>query len=260
MKPDDAAINPKTEVKRVPWNTAWGLIYAVIIFFGAQIVAGLIISLYPVFRGWSAEQTTTWLTEVVTAQFAYVVVVEALTVAAIVIFIRAYKGSLSLIGLVRPRLRDAGYAILAYPIYLAVYIGAFVVISNFVPGIDVNQEQDVGFNQVQGGLALIMTFISLVILPPIVEEIIMRGFIFSSLRKHLNFIVTALITSVIFGILHLAGGVAGSGLLYIAAVDTLLLSFVLCYLREKTGSLWAPISLHAIKNGIAFLSLYVFIG
>jgi membrane protease YdiL (CAAX protease family) len=33
---------------------------------------------------------------------------------------------------------------------------------------------------------------------------------------------------------------------------------VLAYLREKTGSLWPPIGLHALKNFVAFMALFVF--
>jgi len=51
------------------------------------------------------------------------------------------------------------------------------------------------------------------------------------------------------------GGAAGP--LYIAALDTFILSLVLIYLREKTGSLWASITLHAVKNGVAFMALFV---
>ncbi|MEJ0073120.1 MAG: CPBP family glutamic-type intramembrane protease [Candidatus Saccharibacteria bacterium] len=44
------------------------------------------------------------------------------------------------------------------------------------------------------------------------------------------------------------------------AIDTFTLSVVLCYIREKTGTLWSGVLIHALKNGIAFLSLYIFVG
>ena len=50
----------------------------------------------------------------------------------------------------------------------------------------------------------------------------------------------------LFAVAHLPeGGAAGP--LYIAALDTFVLSLVLIYLREKTGSLWASITLHAVS-------------
>jgi membrane protease YdiL (CAAX protease family) len=54
------------------------------------------------------------------------------------------------------------------------------------------------------------------------------------------------------------GGAAGP--LWIGAVDTFTLSLVLVSLREITGNLWAGISLHAAKNGIAFILLFVIAG
>ena len=62
-------------------------------------------------------------------------------------------------------------------------------------------------------------------------------------------------TSLLFAAGHLAEG-GSAGLLYIAAIDTFSLSLVLIYLREKTDGLWASMTLHALKNGIAFVALF----
>ncbi|MGH7237402.1 MAG: CPBP family glutamic-type intramembrane protease [Candidatus Saccharimonadales bacterium] len=43
-----------------------------------------------------------------------------------------------------------------------------------------------------------------------------------------------------------------------AGVDTFILSTVLCYLREKTGRLYAGIGVHALKNFVAFAALFLF--
>ncbi len=107
-----------------------------------------------------------------------------------------------------------------------------------------------------GQAALALTFISLVILPPLAEEIMVRGFLYSTLKKAMRPIGAVILTSALFAAAHLPeGGAAGP--LYIAALDTFILSLVLIYLREKTGGLWASITLHASKNGIAFLLLFV---
>jgi membrane protease YdiL (CAAX protease family) len=72
----------------------------------------------------------------------------------------------------------------------------------------------------------------------------------------MKIVPAVILTSLIFASAHLPEGGA-AGLLYIAALDTFILSLVLIYLREKTGGLWASITLHAIKNGIAFVALFV---
>jgi membrane protease YdiL (CAAX protease family) len=145
----------------------------------------------------------------------------------------------------------------AVPFYFVLYLLSVGLISHFVPGLNVNQQQQIGFNNVHGAAPLVMTFISLVVLPPLAEEIMVRGFLYSSLKKALPTASAVIVTSALFASAHLPeGGAAGP--LYIAALDTFVLSLVLIYLREKTGSLWASITLHAIKNGIAFVALFVF--
>jgi membrane protease YdiL (CAAX protease family) len=71
------------------------------------------------------------------------------------------------------------------------------------------------------------------------------------------FIRAALLTSALFAVPHLLEG--NGSLLWIGGMDTFVLSLALCYLREKTGSLWAPVALHMLKNGVAYLALFVFV-
>jgi membrane protease YdiL (CAAX protease family) len=95
----------------------------------------------------------------------------------------------------------------------------------------------------------------LVVLPPIAEEILFRGFIYSSLRPKMNKIVAALITSILFALPHLFE--SSNGLLWVAGCDTFILSMVLVYVREKTDKLWASMLIHGLKNFVAFASLYL---
>ena len=138
--------------------------------------------------------------------------------------------------------------------YFVSYIIIILIASRFSGLIDVDQPQQIGFDSA-AGYQLIFVFVSLVILPPIAEEVMFRGFLFTSFRQKYRLRFTALFTSILFGIAHLQFG-SGAPLLWVAAIDTFVLSMVLCYLREKSGSLWPPILLHAIKNGVAFFALF----
>lgn len=247
--------NTQPTTKQVPWNPAWGVAYAIIIYFAASILGGLLLWIsVSLFMG-GGERAEDWLTNSTAAQFVYVLLVQAISILAIAYFLRAYKQKWSSIGFKKPRLKDAGTALLAYPLYFIAFAIVLVLATQFIPGLNVDDKQQLGFDNVQGALPLIMTFISLVILPPLIEEIVVRGLVFTSLRKHLKFIGAAVITSLVFAAAHLPQGADGP--LYIAAIDTFMLSLVLCYLREKTGSLWAGIGLHFIKNGVAFVSLFI---
>jgi membrane protease YdiL (CAAX protease family) len=157
---------------------------------------------------------------------------------------------------VRPRLSDVGYTLIGFGAYFGIYVALSNFVSNNLPQVDLNQRQDLGFSTSASGVDLLPIFISLVILPPLVEELVVRGVLYSGLRTRLMFVPAALITSAVFALAHLNGGV-NSSVIWVASLDTFVLSMVLVSLREKTGSLWPGIWLHGLKNGIAFLALYI---
>ncbi len=240
----------------VPWNPWWGVFFVIIVYYVSQIVSGTLISVYPLLNHWSHTQASDWIENSIFAQFVYILAAEALAIGAIYLFLRRYKIGFAGIGLRRPRWVDLLYGLAAIPLYFLLYLFSVVMVTHFVPSLNVNQQQQLGFSSVHGSAQLILTFISLVILPPLTEEIMIRGFLYSSLKKGMRTIAAVIVTSAVFAAAHLPEGGA-SGPLYIAALDTFVLSLVLIYLREKTGSLWASITLHAIKNGIAFFFLFI---
>lgn len=251
----ESSTQPKTR-SAVPWNPWLGVFFVLAIFFGSQFLIGILISFYPLLNNWDQEQANAWLSDSVLAQFLFILAAQAVMVWALYWFLRHYKTPWSAIGLRRPKISDFFYGVAGFLPYFVFYLIAVSIISALVPGLDVDQEQQIGFNNVTGVLALSMTFISLVVLPPLVEELMVRGFLYSTFKKVFPVILAALATSLVFAAAHLpAGGAAGP--LYIAAIDTFVLSLVLIFLREKTGGLWASITLHAIKNGIAFVSLFI---
>jgi len=232
-----------------------GLLVVVIIYFISMSLGVVLLNLYPALMGWGPVQADTWLSSSTSAQFAYVFAVEAITIGLLWFFMRMVKIGWSQIGLIRPKLKYFGVALLAYGPYFvlnaAATLGAVALFD-----LDAGQAQQTGFEAVRSTSDLALTFVSLVILPPLVEEIVMRGFLFSSLKRNLTVVRATIVTSVVFAIAHLQFG-SGAPLLWVAAIDTFVLSLVLCYLRQKTGNLWAGIGLHAIKNGLAFTVLFL---
>jgi membrane protease YdiL (CAAX protease family) len=244
---------PKTNIR---WSPLLAVLLVIVLYYVAQFAAGFIVSIFAYAHHWTNQQATDWLNNSTGAQFFYIFLAEAFTLGGLYAFLRAHQSNFFTIGLRRPKASDFIYGVMAAPVYYVLYLITVGVVSHFVKGFDVNQPQNIGFNDVQGVIALTLTFISLVVLPPITEEILVRGFLYSSLKKTLPIIWAAVATSAMFAIAHLPeGGAAGP--LYIAALDTFVLSLVLIYLREKTGGLWASITLHAIKNGVAFVALFI---
>lgn len=238
--------------KADPWAT---ILASLGVFFVSQIVAAILIGLYPAVQDWTDAEATRWLENSVAAQFFYVLFAEIIAIALVFQLIKAARVTKARIGLIRPHIKDIGYALLAYGLYFMSYLAVIIIAGILLPGLDTDQEQQIGFETAYTNGQLLMTFASLVILPPLAEEIMFRGFLFTSLRAKFRLRYAIIITSILFGIAHLQFG-ADAPLLWVAAIDTFILSCFLCYLREKTGSLWPPIFLHAIKNCVAFFVLF----
>jgi membrane protease YdiL (CAAX protease family) len=93
-------------------------------------------------------------------------------------------------------------------------------------------------------VALIAVTFVVTVCAPLAEELFFRGYFFGALRKH-GFWVAALLTGLTFGVVH----VFGSPIAFI--VPLALLGTALCFIREKTGSLYPGIALHCINNSFA---------
>lgn len=226
------------------------------VYFVSQVVAVVLIFMLLLLAGWDIERLQLWLKDSAAAKFVTILLVEVISLWLIWLFLQARKVPLKAIGLVAPAARDIGYAIAGFAAYFVLLVGSTVVIELLIPGLNLDQEQEIGFSRETTGYALWLVFASLVLLPAVTEEIITRGFLYTGLRSKLHFLTAAIITSALFAVAHLQWG-SGNALLWAAAVDTFILSMILVYLREKTGSLWSPIAVHMIKNGYAFLLLFV---
>jgi membrane protease YdiL (CAAX protease family) len=242
-------------------HSGWGPVSAILvtlgIYFGAQLLAGVFIGISGSIRGYSIEQTARLAADSVIFQFVFVLLIGLLTLALLGLFIRSRRIKLAQIGLARlPRPSDLWSALVTFGLYFVTLIVLLAVLSNTVPGIDIEQQQQIGFEDAAGFGPLLLVFISLVILPPIVEEILVRGFLYGGLRNKLRPISAGLIASFIFAVAHLQFG-SGEPLLWVAAIDTFILSLFLVRLRETTGNLWSGMTVHFMKNGVAFTALFI---
>lgn len=242
------------DTQRFP-NPVVALIMTVGLFLLGQLLATFLVQLLMLLDGRATNQPGLFGSPTL-LQFVFGVLCYGLMLAMTIGFMRSRHLSLRDIGLLRPPLSDAGRALVALVVYISVYLTAAAILRYVIPGLDLDQKQDLGFDNAEG-VYLVGVFTLLVVIAPFVEEILMRGLLFTSLRQKVPFWLAAVITSVLFAVLHLGGGEQGAGPLWIAAVDTFVLSLVLCYLRERTGRLWAGIGLHMLKNSIAFAALFL---
>ncbi|WP_209959007.1 CPBP family intramembrane glutamic endopeptidase [Psychrobacter sp. PL19] len=93
-----------------------------------------------------------------------------------------------------------------------------------------------------------LLILAIVIVAPIYEELVFRGLLWSAIAEQFSeqrgAIIASIITSLIFAVIHLQ-----YGLYEISTI--VILAFIFCYARIKSGSLLLPIILHIINNGAA---------
>lgn len=96
-----------------------------------------------------------------------------------------------------------------------------------------------------GGWAIMST----VVAAPILEEVLFRGVIFESCRERLGKGGAVLLSALLFGLIH---GIP------VQIVNAFVVGLILGYIYLRTRSLISVIVLHAINNGLAYISMAFF--
>ncbi|HMR72705.1 MAG TPA: type II CAAX endopeptidase family protein, partial [Candidatus Saccharibacteria bacterium] len=160
------------------------------------------------------------------------------------------RSLLDVLGLTKPpRLSMVTWAIFLWGLYFAASLVVVLLLSMLqLPGIDLQQEQEIGFRNLQQGYEFVAAFVALVVVAPLFEEIIFRGYLYGRLRRQSGIIFSMIITSLVFGLVHFQWNVG---------IDVFVLSLFLCFAREKFDSIWPGVFIHAFKNGIAYTLLFI---
>ncbi len=88
-----------------------------------------------------------------------------------------------------------------------------------------------------------------VIVAPVAEEVLFRGYFYGVMRRYGGRLPALLTSSLLFAAIHVhLPSLLGLGILAV----------ILCLLYERTGSLWAPITMHAAFNASTIVLLILF--
>ncbi len=98
----------------------------------------------------------------------------------------------------------------------------------------------------------LLVFLLAAVLAPLVEELFFRGAFFRNLRVRLPFVGAALVSGLIFAVLHPQG--------WMAIPALTMMGFGFACLREWRDSLIAPMTAHAINNGVLIGGLALLLG
>ncbi len=88
-----------------------------------------------------------------------------------------------------------------------------------------------------------LTFLLVVVVGPVVEEVFFRGFLFRALAQRLGFWVAATASAALFSVAHLDVALAGPAFLS---------GVVFAWVYWRAGSLWPAVLAHTSQNAIAF--------
>lgn len=146
-----------------------------------------------------------------------------------------------------PTWTDIGLGVVGYIATIIIAAILTTIFRNF-PWFNANEVQDVGYSIYMQGWERGLAFISLVIVAPITEELIFRGWLYGKLRSRIHRVLAILIVSLLFAVIHFQWNVG---------ITVFCLSVVNCIMREVTGTTYAGILTHMLNNGIAFVLLYV---
>ncbi len=86
--------------------------------------------------------------------------------------------------------------------------------------------------------------VSVIIGAPLFEEYICRGVIFESLRQKSGVVVAWLLSSLLFGLMHLEPTMV---------LNAFVMGLILCYIYIRSESILTPIILHALNNALALI-------
>ena len=146
--------------------------------------------------------------------------------------------------------RALGVALLALPITLVVVIPSNLLFVEWLKPIwpDLQPQDSVKLFLENGWLDKLAMAGAAVVVAPLVEETVFRGFVYAVLKKHTDAFFAGLVSAALFALAH-------AHLPSAVPLFVLALGFTVAY--ERTGSLLVPILMHALFNGVTLVALLV---
>lgn len=178
--------------------------------------------------------------------FGYAALVSSvLSIFLTLIYLKIRKISLKEIGFISTPPKALGYVAIVTILLLGFQLIYDLIITLIGANPNEQAEMLVAFFG-KDSTGLLILFITVVILAPFLEETLFRGLLFNYLDKHTGFTAAAFISAIVFAFMHL-------NTFYFPVF--LLMGYVLAYSYKKYESIWPPIALHALNNGIFALIL-----
>lgn len=157
-----------------------------------------------------------------------------------------------------PSWSDIGLGILSVLPYYLISAAVLYLGMEIFTIIDPNVGQDVPFKDLTLRIEYLVAFVTLVVMAPLAEELLFRGYFMGRMGERIGKWLAVIVSALVFGFMHLlAPTESGIVLQWGAAADTFAMGLVAGILRNLSGSIWAGVLLHSIKNAVAFYFLFI---
>lgn len=122
------------------------------------------------------------------------------------------------------------------------WLGLPIIVMKLMKVIEFNGKNDI---------PLFFVWILAAFLNVIMQELLVRGWLYQVLKQKYNIVISTIVTTALFTLLH--GGAFEAGL--VPVVNVLTMSLLMTVILEYSGSLIAPTIMHFMWNGIGALVL-----
>lgn len=239
-------LRPLPDHLKVPWGLKDALVVFLCAWIALPIVLVIVLRILTPFVPLANQFAKALLTGDITATFVLTLLDALAGLALVAFYLRKYKAGWQMVGWRAFDVwRAAGYLLTIFLAFILFAYLALQLVSLLDPSFNANQPQS---NELLDGARTNrhLALIGLVIIPPIIEETIFRGFIFPAISRRWGFWAGAVCSSILFGLAHMQANVG---------VYTFILGVLLCFMYAKLRSIFPGMLLHMLNNYLAFLAL-----
>lgn len=154
------------------------------------------------------------------------------------------------------RFREHTLSNLKMSAYLVIVILAVNMVLSLLIGLLTQTGNSVNQEEIRNASTVLplMTILSTCVFAPIIEETVFRAGAFSCLRGKMGFWIAALISSILFGSIHIVDSLLAGNLVDVSYLLVYAgIGMVLAYGYEKSSSCMVPCVVHAANNIISML-------
>lgn len=232
------------------FNVPWSWKQALIVYFAAWIGLPILLMISVQVAGKAFPPAAALLKALskgdVTAAFAFLMTASLAGLLLVKFFLDKYKSGWQTLGFGPFNLfRGAIYIFCGFWLFLLSTAGIFQLLTQLIPSFNASQPQVNEFTS-NASAAPNLSLLALVILPPLFEETVFRGFIFPALSDRFGVVIGIIASSALFAVAHLQLNVS---------IYTFVLGTILAIMYWKLRSIWPGIFLHLLNNYLAFSAL-----